>query len=51
MSNVYENIVEAIDEFDFSDYGLHEVEDTKHEAWAQHWVHGLARLIQEKIAR
>lgn len=51
MSMVYENIVAAIDEFDFSNYGLDEIEDTKFEDHARDWIHALAARIQEKIAR
>lgn len=51
MSMVYENIVAAIEDFDFGDYGFDEVEFTKDDPDTREWIHGLAAAIQEKIAR
>ena len=45
-SELYESIVESIHEFDFSNYGLDEVEDTKREPWTQDWIQALARNIE-----
>jgi hypothetical protein len=51
MSMVYESIIEAIDKFNFGDYGLDEVEDTKYEYSTRDWVYALAAKIKEEIAR
>lgn len=47
MSMRYERIVQAIKDFDFSDWNLDEIEDTKYEAWSQEWIHALAQKIEE----
>jgi tetrahydromethanopterin S-methyltransferase subunit G len=44
-SELYESVVKSIREFNFANYGLDEIEDTKEDRWAQEWIHALARNI------
>lgn len=45
-SELYDSIVQSIKEFNFGDYSLDEVEDTKEDPWAQDWIEDLARKIE-----
>lgn len=51
MSQVYEEIVKAIDAFDFGDYSFDMVDETKHDPDTREWIYDLAAKIQEAIAR
>jgi hypothetical protein len=47
MSELFQSIVNSISDFDFSDYGLDEVEWTKAETAATAWLYDLAHKIEE----
>ena len=51
MSMVYEGIVQAIEDFDFGNYGLDDVEFTKDDPTTRDWIYDLASKIKENISR
>lgn len=46
-SELYHSVVQSIHSFDFSNYGLDNVEDTKNEVWSQEWIDALAAKIDK----
>lgn len=49
MSAEFHNIVKAIVRFDFSDYGLDDVEETKHDTATSEWIYDLAHEIERTL--
>lgn len=46
MSELFQSIVESIDQFDFGDYGLDNVEETKEDTATTDWLYDLAYKIE-----
>jgi len=47
MSELKQSIIKSITEFNFGDYGLDPVEETKDDTATSEWVYDLANKIEE----
>lgn len=46
-SELYRSVLKSIEEFDFGDWKMHDVERTKGDRWAREWMNALAAKIDK----